>query len=275
MAIEIVDFPIKNCDFPWQNVSSPGGNQNIYEYLDIFRQYWQLEIIFIKNCRQPLSNGPRDCFSLHRSRTKLMSSCSLIAPVSLGPWAGLVTWVCNVWGPKGGHKNNSILERHGTVMVFFWMWTLRCCGRPSNEQEAHSVAIGVSVPLPKPTVGTGHCKLSRQRLRTRRMMTLPKIHHARITGTKLWWCRLVDPSKNFFRENAEKTSNISRKITLGMSGIPHPKRKGRFQSQPQAARAIPAAKPRCSTAPSWSRQPLNDPAGFRRVRMWVCLKMLG
>ena len=25
MAIEIVDFPIKNCDFPWQNVSSPEG----------------------------------------------------------------------------------------------------------------------------------------------------------------------------------------------------------------------------------------------------------
>ena len=25
MAIDIVDFPIKNCDFPWQNVSSPEG----------------------------------------------------------------------------------------------------------------------------------------------------------------------------------------------------------------------------------------------------------
>ena len=25
MAIEIVDFPIKNGDFPWQNVSSPDG----------------------------------------------------------------------------------------------------------------------------------------------------------------------------------------------------------------------------------------------------------
>ena len=27
MAIEIVDFPIKNGDFPWQNVSSPEGTQ--------------------------------------------------------------------------------------------------------------------------------------------------------------------------------------------------------------------------------------------------------
>ena len=26
MAIEIVDFPMKNGDFPWQNVSSPEGN---------------------------------------------------------------------------------------------------------------------------------------------------------------------------------------------------------------------------------------------------------
>ena len=26
MAIEIVHFPIKNGDFPWQNVSSPEGN---------------------------------------------------------------------------------------------------------------------------------------------------------------------------------------------------------------------------------------------------------
>ena len=27
MAIEIVDFPIKNGDFPWQNVSSPEGSR--------------------------------------------------------------------------------------------------------------------------------------------------------------------------------------------------------------------------------------------------------
>ena len=26
MAIEIVDFPMKNGDFPWQNVSSPEGS---------------------------------------------------------------------------------------------------------------------------------------------------------------------------------------------------------------------------------------------------------
>ena len=26
MAIEIVDFPMQNGDFPWQNVSSPEGN---------------------------------------------------------------------------------------------------------------------------------------------------------------------------------------------------------------------------------------------------------
>ena len=29
MAIEIVDFPIKNGDVPWQNVSSPEGNPNV------------------------------------------------------------------------------------------------------------------------------------------------------------------------------------------------------------------------------------------------------
>ena len=29
MAIEIVDFPIKNGDFPWQNVSSPEGSCSI------------------------------------------------------------------------------------------------------------------------------------------------------------------------------------------------------------------------------------------------------
>ena len=29
MAIEIVDFPIKNGDFPWQNVSSPEGNMSV------------------------------------------------------------------------------------------------------------------------------------------------------------------------------------------------------------------------------------------------------
>ena len=29
MAMEIVDFPIKNGDFPWQNVSSPEGRSQI------------------------------------------------------------------------------------------------------------------------------------------------------------------------------------------------------------------------------------------------------
>ena len=36
MAIEIVDFPIKNGDFPWQNVSSPEGKlyiQKIHDHL--------------------------------------------------------------------------------------------------------------------------------------------------------------------------------------------------------------------------------------------------
>ena len=34
MAIEIVDFPIKNGDFPWQNVSLPEGNaQNRSKWL--------------------------------------------------------------------------------------------------------------------------------------------------------------------------------------------------------------------------------------------------
>ena len=32
MAIEIVDFPIKNGDFPWQNVSSPEGNSTVDIY---------------------------------------------------------------------------------------------------------------------------------------------------------------------------------------------------------------------------------------------------
>ena len=32
MAIEIVDCPIKNDDFPWQNVSSPEGIESIGIY---------------------------------------------------------------------------------------------------------------------------------------------------------------------------------------------------------------------------------------------------
>ena len=38
MAIEIVDFPIKNGDFPWQNVSSPEGIYNemcVYIYIHL------------------------------------------------------------------------------------------------------------------------------------------------------------------------------------------------------------------------------------------------
>ena len=35
MAIETVDFPIKNGDFPWQNVSSPEGIQSEIERFPI------------------------------------------------------------------------------------------------------------------------------------------------------------------------------------------------------------------------------------------------
>ena len=33
MAIEIVDVPIQNGDFPWQNASSPEGNEDLDSYI--------------------------------------------------------------------------------------------------------------------------------------------------------------------------------------------------------------------------------------------------
>ena len=35
MAIEIVDFPIKHGDFPWQNVSSPEGKTMCYVWKEL------------------------------------------------------------------------------------------------------------------------------------------------------------------------------------------------------------------------------------------------
>ena len=43
MAIEIVDFPIKNGDFPWQNVSSPEGNR----FLEVGGLLFRIWILFI------------------------------------------------------------------------------------------------------------------------------------------------------------------------------------------------------------------------------------
>ena len=40
MAIEIVDFPIKNGDFPWQNVSSPEGIE--FEYTPCLALYYYI-----------------------------------------------------------------------------------------------------------------------------------------------------------------------------------------------------------------------------------------
>ena len=42
MAIEIVDFPIKHGDFPWQNVSSPEGNPSAKFRLRPSSNLWQL-----------------------------------------------------------------------------------------------------------------------------------------------------------------------------------------------------------------------------------------
>ena len=36
MAIEIVDFPMKNGDFPWQTVSSPEGIPVLWYNLGVF-----------------------------------------------------------------------------------------------------------------------------------------------------------------------------------------------------------------------------------------------
>ena len=57
MAIEIVDFPIKNGDFPWQNVSSPEG---------IFHQ---INLILVSGVHEPFA-----C-----SGTERMSGCGLWA----------------------------------------------------------------------------------------------------------------------------------------------------------------------------------------------------
>ena len=35
--VEIVDFPIKNCHFPWQNVSSPEGMGMSSSKIDIYQ----------------------------------------------------------------------------------------------------------------------------------------------------------------------------------------------------------------------------------------------
>ena len=44
MAIEIVDFPIKNADVPWQNVSSPEGN-SWFSYFQVLGK-WVESIAF-------------------------------------------------------------------------------------------------------------------------------------------------------------------------------------------------------------------------------------
>ena len=48
MAIEIVDRPIKNCDFPWQNVSSPEGKM-VHQviYFSRFNKPWRLDVAII------------------------------------------------------------------------------------------------------------------------------------------------------------------------------------------------------------------------------------
>ena len=46
MAIEIVDFPIKNGDFPWQNVSSPEGKL-VYNSNVTMVYGTQITIVFI------------------------------------------------------------------------------------------------------------------------------------------------------------------------------------------------------------------------------------
>ena len=55
MAIEIVDFPIKNGDFPWQNVSSPDLTRgyDICNYdiagisVSIIFRWWYIFFIYI------------------------------------------------------------------------------------------------------------------------------------------------------------------------------------------------------------------------------------
>ena len=59
MAVEIVDFPIENGDFPLQTVSSPEGNNADFTHLFVgFPQGIPMGIIQEKLCPPPL--GPPD-----------------------------------------------------------------------------------------------------------------------------------------------------------------------------------------------------------------------
>ena len=71
MAIEIVDFPMKNGDFPWQNVSSPEGSSfswGIPKHRSVFfsassDQAWVISHVPIFHITQPLGiNGLLDVY---------------------------------------------------------------------------------------------------------------------------------------------------------------------------------------------------------------------
>ena len=59
MAIEIVDFPMKNGDFPWQNVSSPEGKLwKITIFNGKIHYKWQFSIAFCRFTRgYRMANG--------------------------------------------------------------------------------------------------------------------------------------------------------------------------------------------------------------------------
>ena len=51
MAIEIVDFPIKNGDFPWQNVSSPEGSGEKFPYWKFGGSFYSYICMFTRGYR--------------------------------------------------------------------------------------------------------------------------------------------------------------------------------------------------------------------------------
>ena len=61
MAIEIVDFPIKNCDFPWQNVSSSEGRYKGSCFWILETQQWQHDLWTVHSSLWKIADVIRQC----------------------------------------------------------------------------------------------------------------------------------------------------------------------------------------------------------------------
>ena len=115
MAIEIVSFPIKNGDFPWQNVSSPEGSLVIRDFDDLGVPPWRNGNLSPSSAHRTWQPSPLRLFSAPHLSPKLNDRDEGFQQTRPPTWIYLVS-------PSYIRDETAVMNHHLLMNWHGWSW---------------------------------------------------------------------------------------------------------------------------------------------------------